>query len=144
MELNRGCVVTESIPCVLLAEENGEFGSAMAAWLAEHDIGAAYKNSLSDAATILRDAIFTNAMFDGLLISFNSRNPSYRLITEFGNEFPDRPIAVLAEEEDKRLQTWAGARDIMLLKKPFELAELDLWAARVKSVYKRRSARRIA
>ena len=120
-------------PCLLVVEDNLELGLAVVSRLRQNGATVVLASSAREAVTAVRDAVFMDNVFDGLLVSFNLPDATvYSVVNAFREEFPTRMIAVMTDREDVCLKLWSAARAISLFRKPLVIEELDEWAVNFK------------
>ena len=113
---------------VLVVEPDPAFGADLADWLRQRNVVPVLTSSVHEAAITMHDALFMDSCFDGLLLNFKLPDaPGYRVVSEFRNEFPGRPIGIMYEQDDLCLKPWSRARGIPLFRKPFSLEALNHW-----------------
>ena len=115
-------------PRVLLVEDDPGVGYAVSRWLQQQNVRSVLATTAHEAMEMLRDVIFIEAAFDGLLVDYNLPDAtSCRVIEECRDEFPNVPVALMTGSDDISLELWSKSRRIPLFRKPLKMDELQNW-----------------
>ena len=113
---------------LMIVEDDPSVSYAVSRWLQELNIKAVVAGSMREALDMLRDVVFIESSFDGLLVDYNLPDATgMRVIQEFRDEFPDIPVALMTGGNNLYMELWLRARNIPLFRKPLELPALQSW-----------------
>ena len=115
-------------PKLMIVEDDPGVGYAVLRWLQDEPVRPVLATSTAEALQMLRDVVFIDAAFDGLLVDYNLPDATgVRVIQQFQDEFSEIPVALMTGKEDISLELWASNRGILLFRKPLQLRELQRW-----------------
>ena len=125
-------------PRLMVVDDDPGVGYAVTRWLQEQNIRSVLASTCDEALQMLRDIVFIESEFDGLLVDYNLPGATgCRIIEEFQMDFPQVPVALMTGSNDITLEMWVRSRHIPLFRKPLDLRELKEW---VDSLRKKKSA----
>lgn len=123
----------ESTIRLMIVEDDPGVGYAVARWLDDQNVRSVLATSTHEAMDLLRDVIFIEAAFDGLLVDYHvGDDTSIRVIQEFRDEFPSVPVALMTGSQDETLELWLNSKQIPIFHKPLELDRLKNWLDGIK------------
>lgn len=115
-------------PRLLVVDDDPGVGYAVTRWLQEQNIRSVLAVSTDEALELLRDMVFIESEFDGLLVDYNLPGATgCRVIEQFQMDFPQVPVALMTGANDIALELWVRARAIPLFRKPLDMRELKSW-----------------
>ena len=115
-------------PRLMVVDDDPGVGYAVTRWLQEQNIRSVLAVSTDEALQMLRDMVFIESEFDGLLVDYNLPGATgCRIIEEFQMDFPKMPVALMTGSNDISLEVWVRSRHIPLFRKPLDLRELKNW-----------------
>jgi CheY-like chemotaxis protein len=115
-------------PRLMVVDDDPGVGYAVTRWLQEQNIRSVLASSTDEALQMLRDIVFIESEFDGLLVDYNLPGATgCRIIEEFQMDFPEVPVALMTGSNDITLEMWVRSRHIPLFRKPLDLRELKNW-----------------
>lgn len=118
---------------LMVVEDDPGVGYAVSRWLQDQNIRSVLATSTHEAVEMLRDVIFIESTFDGLLVDYNLPDDNgFKVIEEFRDEFPYMPVALMSGSESPELLKWARDRKIPLFVKPLKLDALQSWLESLK------------
>jgi DNA-binding NtrC family response regulator len=113
---------------MMIVEDDLGVSYAVSRWLQDLNIKAVVASSMHEAMDMLRDVVFIESSFDGLLVDYNLPDATgMRVIQEFRDEFPTLPVALMTGANNLYMELWLRARNIPLFRKPLELPALQTW-----------------
>jgi DNA-binding NtrC family response regulator len=122
---------------VMIVEDDPGVSYAVSRWLQEQNVKSVVAESTHEALNMLRDVVFIESTFDGLLVDYNLPDATgMRVIQEFREEFPTVPVALMTGNVNIYMELWLRARNIPLFRKPLELVSLQAWVESLKGVAK--------
>ena len=128
--------VTTSIvrsPRLMVVDDDPGVGYAVIRWLQEQNIRSVLASSTDEALQMLRDMVFIESEFDGLLVDYNLPGATgCRVIEQFQMDFPKVAVALMTGANDITLEMWVRSKQIPLFRKPLDLRELKDWVDRIK------------
>lgn len=105
----------------------------MTRWLQEQNIRSVLASTTDEALEMLRDMVFIESEFDGLLVDYNLPGATgCRVIEEFMLDFPETPVALMTGSNDIALELWVRSRHIPLFRKPLNMRELKNWVEQIR------------
>ena len=117
-----------SAPRLLVVDDDPGVGYAVTRWLHDQNIRSVLAASTDEALQLLRDMVFIESEFDGLLVDYNLPGATgCRVIEQFQMDFPQVPVALMTGANDISLEMWVHARKIPLFRKPLDMRELKSW-----------------
>ena len=115
-------------PRLLVVDDDPGVGYAVTRWLQENNIRSVLAASTDEALELLRDMVFIESEFDGLLVDYNLPGATgCRVIEQFQMDFPEVPVALMTGANDISLEMWVRSRHIPLFRKPLDMRELKTW-----------------
>jgi CheY-like chemotaxis protein len=118
---------------LMVVEDDPGVGYAVSRWLQDQNVRSVLATTTHEAVEMLRDVIFIESTFDGLLVDYNLPDDTgFRVIEEFRDEFPYMPVALMSGSDSNELQAWADRRRIPLFPKPLKLDHLQAWLEALK------------
>ena len=118
---------------ILIVEDDPGVSYAVSRWMQEQNVKSVIAESTQEALDMLRDVVFIEATFDGLLVDYNLPDATgMRVIQEFRDEFPNMPVALMTGNVNIYMELWLRARKIPLFRKPLELVSLQAWVEALK------------
>ena len=122
---------------VMIVEDDPGVSYAVSRWLQEQNVKSVVAESTHEALNMLRDVVFIESSFDGLLVDYNLPDATgMRVIQEFREEFPTVPVALMTGNVNIYMELWLRARNIPLFRKPLELVSLQAWVESLKGAAK--------
>jgi CheY-like chemotaxis protein len=113
---------------LMVVEDDPGVGYAVSRWLQDQSVRSVLATSTHEAMDMLRDVVFIDSAFDGLLVDYNLGDATgVRVIQQFRDEFPKIPVAVMTGSVDISLELWLKTRDIPLFRKPLKMEALQGW-----------------
>ena len=113
---------------LMVVDDDPGVGYAVTRWLQEQSIRSVLAVSTEEALQMLRDMVFIESEFDGLLVDYNLPGATgCRVIEEFQMDFPRMPVALMTGSNDISLEMWVRSKHIPLFRKPLDLRELKSW-----------------
>ena len=113
---------------LMVVDDDPGVGYAVTRWLQEQSIRSVLAVSTEEALQMLRDMVFIESEFDGLLVDYNLPGATgCRVIEEFQMDFPRMPVALMTGSNDISLEMWVRSKHIPLFRKPLDLRELKTW-----------------
>ncbi len=113
---------------LMVVDDDPGVGYAVTRWLQEQSIRSVLAVSTEEALEMLRDMVFIESEFDGLLVDYNLPGATgCRVIEEFQLDFPKMPVALMTGSNDISLEIWVRSKHIPLFRKPLDLRELKNW-----------------
>lgn len=118
---------------LMVVEDDPGVGYAVSRFLQDQNIRSVLATTTTEAVEMLRDVIFIESTFDGLLVDYNLPDDTgFRVIEEFRDEFPYMPVALMSGSDSPELVQWVKERKIPLFPKPLKLDELQCWLESLK------------
>ncbi len=118
---------------LMVVEDDPGVGYAVSRWLQDQNIRSVLATSTHEAVEMLRDVIFIESTFDGLLVDYNLPDDNgFKVIEEFRDEFPYMPVALMSGSDSPELMQWVKERKIPLFVKPLKLDALQGWLESLK------------
>lgn len=118
---------------LMVVEDDPGVGYAVSRWLQEQNIRSVLATTTHEAVEMLRDVIFIESTFDGLLVDYNLPDDTgLRVIEEFRDEFPYMPVALMSGSDSSELSDWVSAKKVPFFRKPLHLDELQTWLESLK------------
>ncbi len=115
-------------PRLMVVDDDPGVGYAVTRWLQDQNIRSVLAASTDEALQMLRDMVFIESEFDGLLVDYNLPGATgCRVIEEFQMDFPQVPVALMTGSNDISLEMWVRSKHIPLFRKPLDLRELKNW-----------------
>ncbi|HEY3323712.1 MAG TPA: response regulator [Planctomycetota bacterium] len=115
-------------PSLLLVERDFQRAWALTSWLRWHVKTVVHVASAHDALVQMHGAAVVQTRFDGLLLDADLPDGSAdQLMEAFHVMHRDRPVAVMAEGSDVKLELRCEVLGIHLFHKPFVAEELGSW-----------------
>ena len=115
-------------PRLMAVDDDPGVGYAVTRWLQEQNVRSVLAASTDEALQMLRDMVFIESEFDGLLVDYNLPGATgCRVIEEFQMDFPHVPVALMTGSNDISLEMWVRSKHIPLFRKPLDLRELKNW-----------------
>lgn len=119
---------------VMIVEDDPGVGYAVSRWLSEQQVRSVLATTTQEAMEMLRDVLFIESAFDGLLVDYNLPDATgMRIIQEFRDEFPRVPVALMTGNTDIAVEVWTKTRAIPLFRKPLNMTELQNWLDQIKT-----------
>ena len=119
---------------VMIVEDDPGVGYAVSRWLSEQQVRSVLATTTQEAMEMLRDVLFIESAFDGLLVDYNLPDATgMRIIQEFRDEFPRVPVALMTGNTDISVEVWTKTRAIPLFRKPLNMDELQNWLDKIKT-----------
>ena len=113
---------------LMVVDDDPGIGYAVTRWLQDQSIRSVLAESTEEALQMLRDMVFIESEFDGLLVDYNLPGATgCRVIEEFQMDFPKMPVALMTGSNDIGLELWVRAKKIPIFRKPLDLRELKNW-----------------
>lgn len=117
----------------MVVDDDPGVGYAVTRWLADQNIRSVLAQTTEEAIEMLRDMVFIESEFDGLLVDYNLPGATgCRVIEEFQMDFPKMPVALMTGSNDIALEVWVRSRHIPLFRKPLDLVELKNWVGQLR------------
>jgi DNA-binding NtrC family response regulator len=117
----------------MVVDDDPGVGYAVIRWLQEQNIRSVLASSTDEALQMLRDMVFIESEFDGLLVDYNLPGATgCRVIEQFQMDFPKVAVALMTGANDITLEMWVRSKQIPLFRKPLDLRELKDWVDRIK------------
>jgi len=118
---------------LMVVEDDPGVGYAVSRWLQDQNIRSVLATTTHEAVEMLRDVIFIESTFDGLLVDYNLPDDNgFKVIEEFKEEFPYMPVALMSGSDSPELMQWVKERKIPLFVKPLKLDALQSWLESLK------------
>lgn len=118
---------------LMVVEDDPGVGYAVSRWLQDQSIRSVLATTTHEAVEMLRDVIFIESTFDGLLVDYNLPDAKgFKVIEEFRDEFPYMPVALMSGSDSPELMQWVKERKIPLFAKPLKLDALQGWLESLK------------
>jgi DNA-binding NtrC family response regulator len=113
---------------MMIVEDDSGVSYAVSRWLQELNVKSVVAGSTREALDLLRDSVFIESSFDGLLVDYNLPDSTgVRVIQQFRDEYPDLPVALMTGGNNLYMELWLRARNIPLFRKPLDLPSLQAW-----------------
>jgi len=123
----------ESTIRLMIVEDDPGVGYAVSRWLDGQNVRSVLATTTHEAMDLLRDVVFIEAAFDGLLVDYHiGDDTSIKVIQEFRDEFPSVPVALMTGSQDESLEMWLNEKQIPLFRKPLQMVELKTWLDGIK------------
>ena len=117
----------------MVVDDDPGVGYAVTRWLQEQNIRSVLASTTSEALEMLRDMVFIESEFDGLLVDYNLPDATgCRVIEEFMLDFPRTPVALMTGSNDIALELWVRSRHIPLFRKPLNMRDLKNWVEQIR------------
>ena len=130
---NRDTKTAKRVARLMIVEDDPGVSYAVTRWLQDLNVKAVVAESTHEALDMLRDVVFIESSFDGLLVDYNLPDATgMRVIQEFREEFPTIPVALMTGSVNIYMELWLRARNIPLFRKPLELDALQTWVETLK------------
>ncbi len=118
---------------LMIVEDDPGVGYAVSRWLDGQNVRSVLATTTHEAMDLLRDVVFIEAAFDGLLVDYHiGDDTSIKVIQEFRDEFPSVPVALMTGSQDESLEMWLNEKQIPLFRKPLQMVELKTWLDGIK------------
>jgi DNA-binding response OmpR family regulator len=118
---------------LMVVEDDPGVGYAVSRWLQDHEVRSVLATTTDEAIEMLRDVIFIEATFDGMLVDYSLPDATgVRVIEELRDEFPSMPVAMMTGRDDELIENWTRQWRIPLFKKPLNMELLDGWLAEIR------------
>jgi DNA-binding NtrC family response regulator len=118
----------EAATRLMIVEDDSGVGYAVTRWLNDQQVRTVLATTTDEATQMLRDVVFIESRFDGLLVDYNLPDATgVRVIQQFRDEFPNMPVAVMTGSVDIALELWLKKQSIPLFRKPLQLDALQTW-----------------
>jgi len=120
---------------LMVVEDDPGVGYAVSRWLQDQNIRSVLATSTHEAVEMLRDVIFIESTFDGLLVDYNLPDENgFKVIEQFRDEFPYMPVALMSGSDAPHLLEWAKDHKVPLFAKPLKLDALGSWLESLKQI----------
>jgi len=117
----------------MIVEDDPGVGYAVSRWLRDKQVRSVLATSTLEALEMLRDVIFIESTFDGVLVDYNLPDATgLRVIQEVRDEFPMVPVALMTGQSDITLELWTKAQRIPVFRKPLKMEEIDHWLEQIR------------
>ena len=120
---------------LMVVEDDPGVGYAVSRWLQDQNIRSVLATTTHEAVEMLRDVIFIESTFDGLLVDYNLPDENgFKVIEQFRDEFPYMPVALMSGSDSPHLLEWAKDHKVPLFPKPLKLDALGSWLESLKQI----------